>query len=164
MSIQDRMNDIMTQIENRKPELVKYYIGDLCYVMHDVWSEVCDLTLDPFDDENDTFFELEDGRTFFLMGTTYGDGQYNDTEGRPYGVDSGTIGAIRLEDIRDLEGLQRTTEGGYGQIVEFYSELDPMDVYDDNGTLCFGNVFIDTAGDSDEDSEGEEEFEDEEDA
>ena len=48
------------------PAPVKYYIGDLCYVMHDAWDEVCGLT--PFDNSEHEF-ELEDGRKFILFNT-----------------------------------------------------------------------------------------------
>ncbi len=40
----------------------KYYVGDLCYVMHDVWDEVCDLMF-PHDNSGVYGkFKLKDGR------------------------------------------------------------------------------------------------------
>jgi hypothetical protein len=77
-----------------------YYIGDLCYVMDDAeWLEVCDLTIQGsrvIDGE----FQLKDGRRFAMYGTAYGDGTYYDQYGHSYSVDSGSIGCIRMADIK----------------------------------------------------------------
>lgn len=75
-----------------------YYIGDLCYVLHDAWDEVCSL----FTFDNETWeYQLQDGRKFFLFNTAHGEGVYQDQHGGRYPVDSGTIGAILVDDIRD---------------------------------------------------------------
>lgn len=133
---------------------VQYYIGDLCYVMHDVWSEVCDLTFPPDSDDQVTGeFELEDGRKFILFPTAYGDGEYYDQDGNSYSVDSGTIGAIKLSDIRDEKAY---IEGG--QLHEFASEIDEYDCWSEDGELGFYKVVIDTKG-VDYDDEDEEELE-----
>ena len=141
------------------PSTVRYYCGDLCYVMHDAWNEVCNLTV--FD--NSQFeYELSDGRKFVLFSTAYGDGTYNDRDGNPYSVDSGTIGAIKVDDIVDTEGLERTIQNGLGHIHEFPAGFDGMDCYYQDGVIGIYNVEIDTANDYDLDDE--EDDEDEEDA
>ena len=127
---------------------VRYYVGDLCYVMHDVWDEVCDLT--PFDNSEHEF-ELEDGRKFILFSTAHGDGQYNDFLGKPYSVDSGTIGAIKVDDIRDTEGLVSTVTHGHGHIHEFPAEINGEDCYYDDGMIGIYQVEIDTDEDYEED-------------
>jgi hypothetical protein len=139
-------------------EPVRYWVGDLCYVMHSEWNEVCDQT--PFD--NSTFeFELSDGRKYLLFSTAYGDGTYNDQYGNPYGVDSGTIGAILLDDINDPE-LERVLESGLGNVYEFPGILDEFDCSYDDGLIQIGHVQIATGY---EDEEDDEEFEeDDEDA
>jgi len=88
-----------------------YYVGDLCYVMHPQWKEVCNLMF--ASDGNyvlDGEFNLANGVRFALHSTAYGDGTYQDQEGRSYPVDAGLIGCIRLEDVYDpewwLEGMQ----------------------------------------------------------
>mgnify|MGYP003344131698 FL=1 len=80
----------------------QYYIGDLCYVMHDVWDEVCDLLFpDDFNSQQGEF-TLKDGRRFAIYNTNYGDGEYDTSEwGHTICVDSGTIGCILTSDIRD---------------------------------------------------------------
>lgn len=122
-----------------------YYVGDLCYVMHDVWDEVCSTT---FNDMSSTSeYVLGDGRKFVMMSTSYGDGCYNDQSGREYPVDSGTIGCIKIVDIakHELKGLSE------GNIIEFAKDF----IYENvDGVLFFGDISINTAYDeSDEDEE-----------
>lgn len=123
-------------------ETTAYYVGDLCYVMHDVWSEVCSLC--PFDN-SEVHFQLEDGREFYLMSTACGDGLYSDQEGRNYGVDSGTIGAIRVEDIRDeLADAYLLQEQGLAQVIQVIGSLENYEVHAEDGLLTFGPVSINT--------------------
>jgi hypothetical protein len=143
----------------------KYFIGDLCYVLSDEWSDVCDVTLAPtVDPEEDFFFELEDGRSFHMISTAYGDGVYYDQKGNSYPVDSGTIGAIKVENL-DPAVLADALERGLGAVHEFPYELLELDAELERGILHFGDVSIDTAGFEDEDEEDpeeEDEYDDEE--
>jgi hypothetical protein len=137
--------------------MTKYYIGDLCYVMHDEWTEVCSLAC--FDNE-DWAYELEDGRKFFLFSTAYGDGVYNDGNGLPYSVDSGTIGCIKVDDIQDPE-FDSIIKNGLGHIHEFECELEEYDCGVDNGCIWFDKVAIETGGSDDpEDDEDDEDSDD----
>lgn len=127
----------------------KYYIGDLCYVMDDNdWSECVDLFFPPneqgFPGGKEGEFALKDGRRFASFGTAYGDGTYRSNLNTFHSVDSGSIGCIRVEDIRankydDIEEL--------GAIVEFDQ---PFEVEADQGLLVFGHVEIETAADDEE--------------
>ena len=79
-----------------------YYIGDLCYVMHDRWDEFCALTCSGhcvLDGE----FNLKDGTRFATFTTRWGDGTYRDELGNEYPVDAGLIGCIRVDDIAPEE-------------------------------------------------------------
>lgn len=121
-----------------------YYIGDLCYVMHKEWDEFCGLTIN----ENaclDGKFVLNDGREFVTFGTMYGDGVYSDNSGKPYGVDAGLIGAIKVEDIseEDKANIQ------CGNVVVFE---DDWVAKTESGVLFFGDVVINT-GDEEEDED-----------
>jgi len=81
-----------------------YYVGDLCYVMHPQWREVCNLMFATGDNSVlDGEFNLANGVRFALHSTAYGDGTYQDQEGRDYPVDAGLIGCIRVEDVYDPE-------------------------------------------------------------
>ena len=130
----------------------KYYIGDLCYVMHPEWDEVCDLFFPanhpPRGVEGE--FTLKDGRRFASFSTAYGDGSYRSSIGTSHSVDSGSIGCIRVEDIRDnaYDNIEEL-----GAIVEFDR---PFEVRADQGLLIFGHVQIETAGGYDWDEEEEE--------
>ena len=116
-----------------------YYFGDLCYVMHNEWDEACNIMFDPTNgDPGEGVFALKDGRKFAIFGTRYGDGVYDDQEGREYCVDSGSIGCILLSDIRD-DTYEVVTD--VGAIIDFEA---PFEVSADNGVLKFGPVEIDT--------------------
>ena len=126
----------------------KYYVGDLCYVMHPEWDECCDLFFPanhpPKGVEGE--FTLKDGRRFASFGTAYGDGTYRSSIGTDHCVDSGSIGCISVYDIQDktydLERLQQL-----GAIVDFET---PFEVDADYGLLKFGSVMIETAADEEE--------------
>ena len=123
----------------------KYYVGDLCYVLDDdEWDQVCARTIQgkSFADGE---FELNDGRKFAIYGTSWGDGGYQDYYGNEYSVDSGSIGCIKIEDIKvkkyddDLERL--------GAIVEFQTDFvtdGGRGIKGWNGIIQFGRIAIET--------------------
>ena len=81
-------------MSNTKFQAGKYYIGDLCYVMHEKWTEFCHST-----DNEGTLQKLSDNRSFWWHSTAYGDGNFNDQLGNEYPVDAGLIGIINVDDI-----------------------------------------------------------------
>ena len=112
-----------------------YFCGDLCYVLNDSeWNTVCYLDSfhrglgDDFDPQG--FLEpentsLEDefaGRPFYLLKTAWGDGIYEGSDGKSYCVDSGTLGAIAVDDIVEKEKLADAIERGLGHLHEFEDE------------------------------------------
>lgn len=125
----------------------RYYIGDLCYVMHPEWDEACSLFFPSYESGRgvEGEFTLKDGRRFASFGTAYGDGTYNSNIGTEHMVDSGSIGCICVEDIRDttysdIESL--------GAIVEFKEPFEVEKI--DRGLIRFGHVEIETDADYDE--------------
>ena len=124
----------------------RYYIGDLCYVMHPEWNECCELFFAPGAPGRgvEGEFTLQDGRRFANFGTAYGDGTYSSNMSTAHSVDSGSIGCIRVEDIRDNEYGNIES---LGAIVEF---KESFEVSARAGILTFGHVEIDTAEGSDE--------------
>lgn len=126
-----------------------YYVGDLCYVLHDEWDEVCALTIKG-NSCLDGEFNLKDGRRFATYGTKWGDGQYRDNHGKKYSVDAGLIGCILLNDV-DLLNDNNFLHGG--QVIEF-----PRDFHtaggrgesDWDGVIRFGSITINTNPDDDE--------------
>ena len=77
----------------------------------------------------------------------YGDGTYPDQYGFKYGVDSGSIGCIRLEDIRG--GVSEE-----GSIVVFSQQFETGEK---NGVIRIGHIEIDT--DPQEEEDFDEEYE-----
>ena len=114
----------------------KYYIGDLCYVMHPEWDEFCSLTINGHN-VLDGEFNLKDGRRFATFTTKWGDGTYKDEQGRSYGVDAGLIGCIAVDDITpsELENLKD------GHVVEFVQDFSTFSA---GGIIRIGSVCIDT--------------------
>lgn len=143
------------------PSTAKYYVGDLCYVMtNDEWEEVCDMIIPPFTGAGEGKMKLADGRKFAVYDTAYGDGVYNDNFGRSYCVDSGTLGIIKVEDIRYPE-FNEETALRLGQIVELPADFDSICCESEDGQILFDTVAIETGyGDEDAGYDYEDEDED----
>jgi hypothetical protein len=143
--------------------MAKYYVGDLCYVLTDTeWDTVCasiDFSEDPNTCNEDGGYDceghlepelfdwdnLEAAKPFYIFPTAFGDGQYNDKEGNPYCVDSGTIGTIRVDYITDKDKLERAVTNGLGHIHEFDDEMyngccgyEDGEIWFEEVTICTG--------------------------
>jgi hypothetical protein len=130
----------------------KYYVGDLCYVMHPQWDEVCELLFAGRKDGgcNEGEFTLKNGVKFAIYNTAWGDGQYPDQFGNAYPVDAGCIGCIRVEDVYDPEWwLAGMTEHTFEQDFETKT---------DGETITIGHVRVETGYEE----EVEEEYDEEE--
>ena len=129
-------------------ETATFYVGDLCHVLTDSeWDAVCAGDLDGedhLDPEDYDPRDQESGRPYSIFRTEHGDGWYSDSEGKRYGVDSGTIGCIKAEYISDITLLQAALNKGLGHL----HELDTYAVGDaacDGGIMYFDTVCIETA-------------------
>lgn len=136
-----------------------YWIGDLCYVMHDVWDEFCEKAYDSKTGQaNNGVMVLNNGVQVAWFNTMYGDGTYNDVQRREYPVDAGLIGCIRIDNIN--AGKDNDMYGGH--TVNFAKAFECG--YED-GLIWFGYgkdaVDIET-GDIGEYDDEEYELEDEE--
>jgi hypothetical protein len=137
----------------------KYYVGDLCYVMHPQWEEFCYLTIRG-DDIVDGEITLGNGVKVASFCTYFGDGFYEDQHGGGYPVDAGLIGCIRVEDIDDRKVV--IPEGDaieFGQIIEFDEEFECSC---DEGVIYIGHIRIDTKGPDEDDEFDVDEEEDDE--
>jgi hypothetical protein len=125
----------------------KYYVGDLCYVMHECWDEVCGLFFKGRTDHgcNEGEFVLKDGRRFVSINTKHGDGSYYDQYGNEYGVDAGLIGCILINDI-NFNADGNGTEGG--NVVDFDRSFDcgggRNEGRDWDGNIHIGHLVIET--------------------
>jgi hypothetical protein len=134
----------------------RYYVGDLCYVMNDVWDEFCDLTISGAN-VLDGEFTLKDGRRFATYSTKYGDGCYPTNIGVDLSVDAGLIGCILVSDITDPEVTEEEMLR-LGTIVEFGTDFVTGGGRGTDGwagTIQFGRVVVETGYDEQEDDDYE---------
>lgn len=120
----------------------KWWIGDLCYVLHSEWDEFCNLTLTR-EGCLDGEFNLSDGRRFAVYSTLYGDGEYDGLS-----VDAGLIGCILLSDI---DQTNSENDISLGRIVEFDKPFETGS--DESGVITFGHIQINTGDYSDVDAD-----------
>lgn len=127
-----------------------YYIGDPCYLFDKSWGDVLhetDFFNQPF--KGECKFK---GKVVAGGATAYGDGVYQDKEGKEYWVDSGMLAIlpISLEKIdgKFREGRPFKEQGAH--IVKFDSDFD-VEISD--GIFTFGHIIIDTKNDSEEEEE-----------
>jgi len=113
-----------------------YYIGDLCYVMHDRWDEFCALTCSGHN-VLDGEFNLKDGTRFATFTTRWGDGTYFDEQGNEYPVDAGLIGCINVKDIAASEFGNIVN----GRVIEFVNDFSTFKA---GSVIRFGSVVIET--------------------
>jgi hypothetical protein len=139
-------NNKETQSESKmatKKTGTEYYIGDISYVTSpEEWQEIFSL----YEREVGPECVLRDKRKVFILPTLYGDGSYTDLQNREYWVDSGTIGAIKVSDIKDQKKFQNAKEMELGQVLPLPYDLSAEEVSMDGGFLKFGEVVIDTGG------------------
>ena len=71
-----------------------FYIGDICYVLN---RENYDKVWGGAEYKDGQYTVPETGYNFIVAGTAWGDGIYEDNDGREYPVDAGNIGLVPLE-------------------------------------------------------------------
>lgn len=171
----------MDYMEGKIESNIGFYIGDPCYVLGDKeyygnWGDAHD-----FDDGQ---IESDNG-TWFVHSTAYGDGDYRDSNGMSYGVDSGTLAVIPLEvvfacpskdimrdnavvtDKIDFVGTTVIRNGRKLsceiEVFECNFEIT-VKMLEDNGEWSgIYNAVIETADSDDEDEEDDDYWDDEED-
>ena len=88
---------------------------------------------------NASIFEFR-GRLVCVSMTYNGDGVYEDIEGRSYGVDSGTIGALPIEICNPDTTKQ---DNSFSNCIEFDKDFD-IKFDADSGDIMIGHVTIET--------------------
>ncbi len=161
----------MNKVESRNQVTAEfpageYYIGDICYVLTEKeWDEILKQCIN---EETHQCYDgefLVNGQKLFMASTAYGDGVYNDSFGRSYGVDAGDIGICPVS-IISKEKLDEIRESNLGQIEVIESDFR-IDV--DNGyfeIIVSGwqpYLVINTQGDDEDDDYEEDDYYDEDD-
>lgn len=123
-----------------------YLFVDLCYAFSgEQWDEVCQLMQLYGDDCG--VYELADGTRFGLLCTAYGDGEFLDQHGASYGVDSGTLGCVRLQDLApDVAQRFLSSRSHYLRSCSVHTVPFPFRPTAVDGILTFGPIVIDTNG------------------
>ena len=115
-----------------------FYLGDICYALKDeiyddVWGKQYKYA--------DGSFDVQDtGLKFAVVGTAFGDGEYDSKSGFSYPVDAGVIGIVPVE-LCDEKKLERVRSLDLGRVIDKpgYIEIE----IDDEGTIfiyCNGRI------------------------
>ena len=113
----------------------RYTIGDPCYFFSDKDSEEWFKFLDDHGYFHTDSIGYIGPHKVAVLGTQYGDGTYQDSDGRSYDVDSGLIAIIPIAEDSDVP---------HGHNVVEMNEEFTCEAID--GVLYFGDVHIDTSG------------------
>ena len=131
-----------------------FYIGDLCYALNE---KVYDEVWGGNNYEEGQYTDPETKAEFAMVGTTYGDGEYESSDGITFPVDAGIIG------VADLAVCDGNTS--FGKVVPDYSGT--VLIRYENGTITvswkpdkyysFIEIYASDEEDYDEDEDSEEE-------
>lgn len=120
----------------------KYTIGDPAYFFSDKdqddWLRF--IESNDFVDDEGMGFLLDVNTIVVVFHTTHGDGKFEDDMGNSYPVDSGLIGIIPFREGTDVPSGHT--------MIEFDRNFE---CFNNNGFLHFGDIFIDTQGDDEDD-------------
>lgn len=127
----------------------KYYIGDLCYVLgeENYESTVCD---------GADGFHTNGKHVIGYFGTAYGDGCYQDTKGRSYGVDAGIIGIAPAALLEKIKGKDEEAWGVLTFENEFVFGCTPDHTFYVRDAAKPENSFEIPTGEEEEEEEEEE--------
>jgi len=127
----------------------KYFVGDLCYVFPTGWDAVHGTFFLKQNENNE--YELPDGRKFAMVSTQNGDGLYVSNLGIRFAVDSGSIGCILFDDLKEWDACDDFGDlNSYGTVYEFKEDFELVRA----SKIEFGNeIYIDDSSEYDEDDD-----------
>lgn len=127
----------------------RYFVGDPCYVLSHRWDEICTIII-AGQICLEGAFNVPDGQRFSTFGTRWGDGVFNDQNGKRYSVDAGMIGAVP-ESMFDPE-LDFEHAADLGQFIDFDT---PFRCGTDGSKITIGHIIVDTDPPYDDEEEEE---------
>ena len=132
-----------------------FYIGDLCYALNE---KVYDEVWGGNNYEEGQYTDPETKAEFAMVGTAYGDGEYESSDGVSFPVDAGIIG---IADLAICDG-----DTSLGKVVPDYSGIVFIEYNDGTITVSWGdygeiNIYTDYE-EEDYDEDEEEGYEDSE--
>ena len=105
-----------------------FYIGDLCYALN---KQIYDEVWGGNNYEDGQYTDPETKAEFAMVGTAYGDGEYESDVGAFFPVDAGIIG------IADLSICDKDTS--FGKVVPDYSGIVYIEYNDGTITVSWGD-------------------------
>ena len=105
-----------------------FYIGDLCYALNE---KVYDEVWGGNNYEEGQYTDPETKAEFAMVGTTYGDGEYESSDGVSFPVDAGIIG---IADLAICDG-----DTSLGKVVPDYSGIVFIEYNDGTITVSWGD-------------------------
>ena len=105
-----------------------FYIGDLCYALNE---KVYDEVWGGNNYEDGQYVDPETKAEFAMVGTAYGDGEYESDVGAFFPVDAGIIG------VADLSICDKDTS--FGKVVPDYSGIVFIEYNDGTITVSWGD-------------------------
>lgn len=121
-----------------------YWIGDPCYMIK---GKDWDLLVNN-DKNNGSIGGIIDGHIIVALTTVLGDGEYSDSRGFKYKVDSGYIGIIPIDYLHMVSDDSQSFMRKDGRVIEFARTTD---VYvTDRGIMHFGKAVIETGHENSE--------------
>ena len=105
-----------------------FYIGDLCYALNE---KIYDEVWGGNNYEDGQYTDPETKAEFAMVGTAYGDGEYESDVGAFFPVDAGIIG------IADLSICDKDTS--FGKVVPDYSGIVYIEYNDGTITVSWGD-------------------------
>jgi hypothetical protein len=111
----------------------QYIVGDPCYAVEEqgLWMSLLESA--DFGSNPHVYEAQHKQHQFTAVSTLYGDGVYEDEQGRSYGVDAGLIGVTPAPNA--------TTAPNGTHLVHFDQ---PFQVSKEDGVITIGNLTIDT--------------------
>ena len=105
-----------------------FYIGDLCYALNE---KIYDEVWGGNNYEDGQYTDPETKAEFAMVGTAYGDGEYESDVGTFFPVDAGIIG------VADLSICDKDTS--FGKVVPDYSGIVYIEYNDGTITVSWGD-------------------------
>ena len=105
-----------------------FYIGDLCYALNE---KIYDEVWGGNNYEDGQYVDPETKAEFPMVGTAYGDGEYESDVGAFFPVDAGIIG------VADLSICDKDTS--FGKVVPDYSGIVYIEYNDGTITVSWGD-------------------------
>ena len=105
-----------------------FYIGDLCYALNE---KIYDEVWGGNNYEDGQYTDPETKAEFAMVGTTYGDGEYESDVGAFFPVDAGIIG------VADLSICDKDTS--LGKVIPDYSGIVFIEYNDGTITVSWGD-------------------------